>query len=65
MRKKVKKGHFTLQERVGSMRTKLEMVEQTEDDWEEDRKCEELKRSGSMISRISSNKIWDLRTELI
>ena len=27
-----KTGHFTLQERVASMRTKLEMVEQTEDD---------------------------------
>ena len=39
-----KAGHFTLQERVGSMRTKLEMNEQTEDDWEEERKCEELKR---------------------
>ena len=33
----------TLQERVGSMRTKLDMVEQTEEDWEEDRKCKELK----------------------
>ena len=33
-----------MQERVGSMRTKLNMVEQSEEDWEEDRKCEELKR---------------------
>ena len=39
-----KAGHFKLQEIVGSMRTKLEMNEQTEDDWEEERKCEELKR---------------------
>ena len=39
-----KAGHFSLQERVGSMRTKLDMVEQTKEDWEEDRKCEDLKR---------------------
>ena len=36
--------HFTLQERVGSMRSKLEMNQLTEEDWEEERKCEELKK---------------------
>ena len=38
-------GHFTLQERVGSMRSKLEMNELTDDDWEEERKCDELKKT--------------------
>ena len=37
--------HFTLQERVGSMRSKLELNELTEEDWEEERKCEELKKT--------------------
>ena len=50
-------GHFTLQERVGSMRSKLEMNELTEDDWEEERKCEELKNSGSDTLEISLKKI--------
>ena len=42
---KVEKGrHFELKERVGSMRSKLEMNQLTEDDWEEESKCEELKK---------------------
>ena len=36
--------HFTLQERVESMRPKLEMNKLSEEDWEEERKCEELKK---------------------
>ena len=36
--------HFTLKERVGSMRSKLEMNQLTEVDWEDERKCEELKK---------------------
>ena len=36
--------HFDLKERVGSMRSKLEMNQMGEEDWEEERKCEELKK---------------------
>ena len=39
------------------MRSKLEMNELTEDDWEEERKCEELKNSGSETLEISLKKI--------
>ena len=36
---------FTLQERVGSLRSKLEVTEMTEDDWEEEKKCQDLKKT--------------------
>ena len=39
-----RRGLFTLQERVGSLRSKLEMTEMTEDDWEEEKKCQDLKK---------------------
>ena len=35
---------FDIKERVGSMRSKLNMNQMGEEDWEEERKCEELKR---------------------
>ena len=49
--------HFTLQERVGSMRSKLEMNQLTEEAWEEEGKCEELKNSGSETLEIYLKKI--------
>ena len=39
-----KRGLFTLQERVGSLRTHLEMKEMTEDDWEDEKRCNDLKK---------------------
>ena len=36
--------HFDIKERVGSMRSKLEMNQMKEEDWEEDRKCEKLRK---------------------
>ena len=35
---------FDIKERVGSMRSKLNMNQMGEEDWEEERKCEVLKR---------------------
>ena len=35
---------FDIKEKVGSMRTTLKINQMEEDDWEEERKCEELKK---------------------
>ena len=39
------RGLFTLQERVGSLRSHLEMKEMTEDDWEDEKRCNDLKKA--------------------
>ena len=39
-----KRGLFTLPERVGSLRSHLEMKEMTEDDWEDEKRCNDLKK---------------------
>ena len=36
---------FTLQERVGSLRSHLEMKEMSEEDWEDEKRCYELKQA--------------------
>ena len=36
---------FTLQERVGSLRTHLEMKEMSEEDWEDKKRCSDLKKA--------------------
>ena len=36
---------FTLQERVGSLRSKIEMKEMSEEDWEDEKQCWELKQA--------------------
>ena len=41
-----KKGLFSLQERVGSLRSHLEVKEMTEDDWEDEKRCNDLKKNG-------------------
>ena len=39
------KEMFTLQERVGSLRSLIEFKEMNEQDWEDERKCQELKQA--------------------
>ena len=36
---------FTLQERVGSLRSHLEMKEMSEEEWEDEKRCSDLKKS--------------------
>ena len=36
---------YTLQERVGSLRTHLEMKEMSEEDWEDEKRCSDLKKA--------------------
>ena len=45
MEKAEKLKQFDIKERVGSMRSKLEMNQMGEEDWEEERKCKELRSS--------------------
>ena len=39
------RGLFTLQERVGSLRSHLEIKEMTEEDWEDEKRCNDLKKA--------------------
>ena len=44
--RKTKEGEmFTLQERVGSLRSRIEFKEVNEQDWEDERKCQQLKQA--------------------
>ena len=36
---------FTIQERVGSLRSHLETKEMTEEDWEDEKRCNDLKKA--------------------
>ena len=35
---------FTLQERVGSLRSRIELKEMNEEEWEDEKRCQELKQ---------------------
>ena len=48
---------FDIKERVGSMRTTLDINHMEEDDWEEDRKYEELRKHGLRTLRIFLRRI--------
>ena len=44
-RKAQERELFTIQERVGSLRSHLEMKEMSDDDWHDEKRCSDLKKS--------------------